>query len=200
MTKRFGQKFNRASFKGSNCHQNIAVPGDKDDRKVDLPFRQFVLKIQSIEPRKPDIKNDAARRVWTFNGEKFFRCAKCPHTHFDRSDEAVQSVPDRGIIIDDKHNGFIFVHHHTHPSTLIYYPETKPAHSHYKFTSTLWMANGQGELKNCPVRRIRFRPHLSPVSLDNRAANCKAHTHTVALGRIKGMEETIYIFCLKSRA
>jgi hypothetical protein len=53
------------------------MTGDKDNGKSNLPGRKFGLKIESAEPRKPNVEDQATWRVRAFAVEKLQRRLEC---------------------------------------------------------------------------------------------------------------------------
>ena len=110
MTKRLRQKIDRASLDGPNRHQDVAVPGNKNNREIDFGFCQFVLAVQSIEAGKPHIQNEASRGIRSSEMQEFFRRTECQNIQLDRTNKTVQSLSYGGIVINDEHKGFVFFH------------------------------------------------------------------------------------------
>src|SRR5215470_10490640 len=54
-------------------------------------------------------------------------------------------------------------------------------------------ADGEAEGYGCPPGLDIFRPKPSAVRLDNRAADCQAHSHSVRLGRVERLENPFRI-------
>jgi hypothetical protein len=52
-------------------------------------------------------------------------------------------------------------------------------------------AKWQRELKDCALRRSRRSPKQPAVTLDYRAADRKAHPHSIRLRRKEGVEEMV---------
>ena len=76
ISKRFRQELHRTGFHRTNCHGDVAVRCNEDDRNGNVGAVQFQLKIQPAHPRQPNIKNETTQDVWSFGRLEFERRSK----------------------------------------------------------------------------------------------------------------------------
>ena len=61
VAERLRQKLDRTSLHRLHGHGNVAMPGDEDDRELNVSPRQLTLKFEAALPGKPDIEHEAGR-------------------------------------------------------------------------------------------------------------------------------------------
>ena len=79
ISKRFGEELNRAGLHGADRHRNIAVRRDEDYRQDVLSADQLFLQVQSTQPRKPDIADEASGSARPGALQKSLRRGKSAH-------------------------------------------------------------------------------------------------------------------------
>src|SRR6202035_5346515 len=62
--KWFRQKLHCPGLHGFDCHGNVSVTGDENDRNLNAYFSQFTLHIQPTHPRQSHIQKKAAGTIW----------------------------------------------------------------------------------------------------------------------------------------
>src|SRR5215471_14121912 len=58
---------------------------------------------------------------------------------------------------------------------------------------------GQGELKCSTARRVRFRPQLAPMSMNDGAANRQPHACSTGFRGVEGVEDPVEIHRINAR-
>src|SRR5215469_14542475 len=66
----FGQKIEGSRLDGAHARWDVAVAGDKDDRRV-ISLRQLSLQIQAVDVGKFDIEDQAGRYIGFWMGAVF---------------------------------------------------------------------------------------------------------------------------------
>ena len=113
ITKRLRQELHCPGFHRTNCHGDVAVACNEDDRNRNVGAVQFQLKIQAAHPRQPNIKNQATQDIWSFGRLEFERRSKKLSVQIHRFQQIPESVPDGWIVLDNvylwlglNHSGF----------------------------------------------------------------------------------------------
>jgi hypothetical protein len=60
ISKRLCQEFNRTCLYCLHRHRDVPVPGNENNRNLNMRLAEFALNIQAAWPWQPDIKNVAA--------------------------------------------------------------------------------------------------------------------------------------------
>src|SRR5262245_29996928 len=63
LAHRLGQELDRSGFHGPHRHRDIAMSGDENDGNMNIVPDQFRLEIEAAHTRKPDVQDQAARRL-----------------------------------------------------------------------------------------------------------------------------------------
>src|ERR1700739_2218166 len=71
-----GQELHSAGFHSLHGHGDIAVPSDENDRDLDACASQFMLKLQTVDARKPDVQNQATWSVRPLPAQELLGCSE----------------------------------------------------------------------------------------------------------------------------
>src|ERR1700722_10979303 len=104
--KGFGQKLDSSCFHCLNCHRYIAATGDEDNRHVCALTRDPLLKLETIEVRQTDIKNQATRGRWWWTGKKLRRAGEKRAPPAIVCDEKCQRIANRNVVVNNDHKRF----------------------------------------------------------------------------------------------
>src|SRR5271157_876505 len=96
-----GQELDRATLHRLDGHRDVAVPGDEDDRELDVRGGEFSLKVEAASPRQPDIEHQAGGSVRPSGLEEFIYRSEQLRLQPDGSEQAADRLPDCGIVVDD---------------------------------------------------------------------------------------------------
>src|SRR5690349_12160876 len=66
VTKRLREELDSTALHRLHAHRNVPMPGDEDDRKLDLCRREVALKIQPAAARQSHIENEAGWAIRRF--------------------------------------------------------------------------------------------------------------------------------------
>ena len=77
------------------------MPGNEDDRELNVRLREFSLKIKAALPRQSDVEHQAGGSLWTARFEEVAHRAEQFHFKSDRSQEPPERLPDPFIVIDN---------------------------------------------------------------------------------------------------
>ena len=67
-----GQELDRTSFHRLDRHGDVRVPGDENDREVNVRRREIPLKIKTAAPGQSYIEYQARRSVWALGLQEFW--------------------------------------------------------------------------------------------------------------------------------
>jgi hypothetical protein len=96
-----GQELDRSALHRRDGHRNVAMPGDEDDRKVDIRGGELSLKVEAASPGQSYIEHKTSRSIRADGIEEFIYRSVQLRLQPDGSDKAADRLPDSGIIIDD---------------------------------------------------------------------------------------------------
>src|ERR1043165_9065714 len=107
IAKRLRQKLHRTGFHRSHRHRNIAMSGNEDDGKVNVSLGKRALEIETAESRHAHVEDQTRCEVRPFVLQKLLRRRKRRHPESHRSDETLQRLAYRLIVVDHEHNRII---------------------------------------------------------------------------------------------
>jgi hypothetical protein len=110
IAERLRQKLDRSSLHGLNRHGNVAVPGDEDNRQMNVRGRKLSLEIKPTSPGQSYVEHEAGRSVRAPGLQKFRHRRQRFHLQTDRSQQAAKRLSDRRIVIDDDDGGLCLRH------------------------------------------------------------------------------------------
>ena len=85
-------------------HRHVAVTRDEDDGHVDPIDSDALLKIEAVEVRKINVKNQAARSKDWWAGEEFPCGRKCLRLPACGADQQFQRFAHRDVVINNEHD------------------------------------------------------------------------------------------------
>ena len=109
IAERLRQELDRAPLHRLHGHRNIAVPGDEDDRDVDVCRRELSLKIETALPGQSDIEHQAGGSVRASLVQEFGDRGEGLGLQTDGTDQGAERLADLGVVIDDD-DGRLFGH------------------------------------------------------------------------------------------
>ena len=102
LAKRFVQKRHRAGFEGPLARAVICVRGNEDNRDPPVGRNDLTLQIESVHARHSHIENQACRIARLIRTQKRFRRRETLRPKADRSDQIVEGIPKRVVIVDNR--------------------------------------------------------------------------------------------------
>src|SRR6202051_2695491 len=110
IAKWFGQELDCPCFHGADGHGDVAVSRDKNDRSVNVGIGQMPLEIEATDPGQPDVEHQTARHIRVGALQELLCRSEQLYLQSNRTDAALDSAPNRRIIVDHKNNGRRFCH------------------------------------------------------------------------------------------
>ncbi|GGD71453.1 hypothetical protein GCM10008012_14390 [Rhizobium anhuiense] len=77
------------------------MPGDEDNRQLNVFSRQLELKIKTALSRKPDIEYETGRSIGSPGREEVAHGSEEVDGKADRTQQTPKRLPDLGVIIDN---------------------------------------------------------------------------------------------------
>src|SRR5712664_3908260 len=87
-------------------HRDVAVTRHKDDRDANIRLSQFGLKVETADPRQPDIEDQAACNIGHLDLRKFAGRTEQLDPQAYRSEKTAQSRAHRYVVVDDEDDSF----------------------------------------------------------------------------------------------
>jgi hypothetical protein len=101
----FVQKVHRTGLERPRSRVVISMRRDEDDRNPTIDCNQLTLETESTHARHSHIKNQARRIVQLIRIQERFRRRKTLHPKSDGSDQIVQRIPQRVVIVYNRNKG-----------------------------------------------------------------------------------------------
>src|SRR5690242_19739549 len=83
---------------------------DEDDRNMNVRFSEIALKIETAEPRHAHVEYQTRRHVGTRALQKLLRRRERSNIESHRSDETIQRLAYRFVIVNDVHDVSVVAH------------------------------------------------------------------------------------------
>jgi len=106
ITERFRQEVDGSSFHCLDRHRNVAVTRHKDDRDANIRLSQFGLKVETADPRQPNIEDQAACNIGHLDLRKFAGRTEQLDPQAYRSEKTAESRAHRYVVVDDEDDSF----------------------------------------------------------------------------------------------
>ena len=107
VAERFRQKVHGSGFHRLDRHRDVAVACYKDDRDANIRLSQFGLKVETANPRQPDIEDQTACNIWRLDLLKFVDRTEQFDPQAHRSEKTAESRAHRHIVVDDANDRFL---------------------------------------------------------------------------------------------
>ena len=95
---------------GLDGHVHVAVSRQKDDRRVDTSGDHLVLQTRAAHPGHAHVEHDDTGARGHVVHQKFFRTRIGDRVEPLLLEHVDQSIPNRGVVVDDADQGVFFLH------------------------------------------------------------------------------------------
>src|SRR5712671_4406081 len=104
VTERLRQEVDGSGFHCLDRHRDVTVTRHKDDRDANIRLSQFGLKVETADPRQPDIEDQAACNIRYLDLPKFAGRTEQLDAQAYRSEKTAESRAHRYVVVDDEYN------------------------------------------------------------------------------------------------
>ena len=107
IAERLDQEIDGPGFHRPHRHRHVAVPGDEDDRYVDIRLGELGLKVEPAALRQPDIEHKTARHIGQLGLQQLRSRPEQLDAQTHRAQQAAQRFAQRRIVVDDNDHGLL---------------------------------------------------------------------------------------------
>src|SRR5207342_264573 len=107
IAERLYQEIDGPSLHRPHRHRNVAVPGDEDDRYLDIRLGELGLKIESAALWQPDVEHETTGDVRQLGLQQLRSRPEQLDAQTHRAQQAAQGFAQRWIVVDDNDHGLL---------------------------------------------------------------------------------------------
>ena len=108
--ERFREKFDRTRFHGTYGHWNVTVAGHENNWDLSITTGQFVLQIETTDPRQSNIEYQTAGGFLRPVSQKFLCRGKYLNLQARGAEQIAQAFPHRRFVVNHTDKWVLLIH------------------------------------------------------------------------------------------